>query len=66
MDIAPMTQLDDDPTSLRDYRRLVNHLTDRSFVSDDEFDVLAPHVGTAAAEAIWVPVVVSSRVVPRV
>lgn len=57
---------DDDPAALRRYRELAARLSDRSALTDEAFDLLAPGGDTAGEEGIWVPPVVTSRVVPEV
>jgi hypothetical protein len=56
----------EDPAALRRYRELVAGLSDRSAMTDDAFDLLAPGDDTQAEQRVWVPVVVTSRVVPQV
>jgi hypothetical protein len=65
MDIDHPAQPHEDSATLRRYRELVSRLGDRSAMTDDEFDLLAPH-GDTGSDDIWVAVVVTSRVVPGV
>lgn len=57
---------DDEPAPQRRYSELVARLSDRSALTDDAFDLLAPGAVTAGEDGIWVPLVVTSRVVPEV
>ena len=66
MDVDHAAHSHEDPTALRRYRELVSRLGDRSSLTDDEFDLLAPGDDTQAEQRVWVPVVVTSRVVPQV
>jgi hypothetical protein len=66
MDIDHPAQPHEDPAPLRRYRELVSRLGDRSAMTDDEFEVLAPDGDTTSSDEIWVAVVVVTRVVPGV
>ncbi|SEL26963.1 hypothetical protein SAMN04515665_110130 [Blastococcus sp. DSM 46786] len=58
---------DHEPAALRRYRELVARLSDPSALTDEAFDLLAPPGGdTAGDEGVWVPLIVTSGVVPEV
>ena len=66
MDIDASAHIAEASAPLDRYRELVSRLCDRSAVTDEEFDELTPRDEAAGEDVIWVPVVVASRVVPRV
>jgi len=66
MDIDACAPTAEASAKLDRYRELVSRLCDRSAFTDVEFDELTPRDDAAGEDVIWVPVVVASRVVPRV
>jgi hypothetical protein len=66
MDIDACAPTAEASAKLDRYRELVSRLCDRSAVTDADFDDLTPRGETADEDVIWVPVVLASRVVPRV